>query len=124
MAGESEKPAAPIVRPIRWERLRADEAEREIRRRLALPDPPLIFSDHAYDRINERGDERLLDSDVLTILCKGTVRQAPRQETNGWSVTVERRMPGSRDAGVVTVIVHPGDELIVVTVEWMDWRLR
>ena len=122
MADESENPKAQIVRPIRWDRLRTDEAEREIRRRLDAGDP--IFSDHAYDRIDERGDERLLDSDVLTILRQGSVRQPPKKEPNGWSVTVERRMPGSRDAGVVTVIVHPGDDLIVVTVEWMDWRLR
>lgn len=122
MAGEDEKPEAQIVRPIRWDRLRTDEAEREIRRRLDAGDP--IFTDHAYDRVDERGDERLLDSDVLTILRQGSVRQPPEKEPNGWSVTVERRMPGSRDAGVVTVIVHPGDELIVVTVEWMDWRLR
>ena len=55
------------------------------------------------------------------ILKEGTVRRQPKKEENGWSVIVERRMPGTRDAGVVTVIVHPGDELIVLTVEWMDW---
>lgn len=66
----------------------------------------------------------LLDADVITVLRHGTVRQEPTKEPNGWSVVVERRMPGSRDAGVVTVIVHPGDELVIVTVEWMDWLLR
>lgn len=122
MAGKGEPAKGEIIRPIRWERLRADEAEREIRRRIEAG--TLTISDHAYDRIDERGDERLLDPDVLTILRKGTVRQQPKKEENGWSVTVERRMPGSRDAGVVTVIVHPGDDLIVKTVEWMDWNLR
>jgi hypothetical protein len=116
MAGECEQ---KIIRPIRWDRLRTDEAQREIKRRLDIADP--LISDHAYQRIEERGDERLLDSDVLTILRQGTVCQQPRREEIGWSVTVERRMPGTRDAGVVTVIVHPGDDLIVVTVEWMDW---
>jgi len=122
MVGEGEQPRARIVRPVRWERLRADEAEREIRRRLEIGDP--IITDHAYDRMAERGGERLLDADVLRILHQGSVRQAPSKEPNGWSVTVERRMAGGRDAGVVTVIVHPGDDLIVVTVEWMDWRIR
>jgi hypothetical protein len=123
MSGKSEQPQGQIVRPIHWNRrLRTDEAQREIKRRLDIADP--IITDHAYDRIKERGDERLLDSDVLTILRQGTVRQQPRKEENGWSVTVERRMPGSREAGVVTVIVHPGDDLNVITVEWMDWLLR
>lgn len=122
MTGESDPSKAQIVRPIRWSRLRTDEAEREIRRRLELPDPPLTISEHAYDRIEERGDERLLDSDVLMILKHGTVRQEPQKEEDGWSVVVERRMPGTRDAGVVTVIVHPGDNLFVKTVMWMDWR--
>lgn len=123
MAREGERPKAEIVRPVRWNNLRTDEAEREIKRRLALPDPPLIIKEHADSRIQERGDERLLDSDILTILRTGTVRQQPRKEVNGWSVVVEKRMPGTRDAGVVTVIVHPGEELIVVTVEWMDWHM-
>lgn len=121
MADESDPAKAQIVRPIHWDRLRTDEAEREIRRRLDLPDPPLTIREHAYERIEERRDERLLDSDVLRILKEGTVRRQPKKEENGWSVIVERRMPGTRDAGVVTVIVHPGDELIVLTVEWMDW---
>ncbi len=111
------------IRPIHWDRpLRADEAEREIKRRLAIADP--IMSDHVFDRIDERGDERLTDHDVLVILKKGMVRKPAEKEGDGWSVTVERRMPGTRDAGVVVVIMHPGDGLFVKTAEWMDWFIR
>ncbi len=54
----------------------------------------------------------------------GIMRSPRRKERNGWSVVVERRMPGTRDAGVVMVIVHPGEDLTVLTVDWMDWRPR
>lgn len=75
MAVENGPPKAQIIRPISWNSLRADEAEREIRRRIEVVSP--IIRDHTYDRIEERGDERLLDSDVLRILREGSVRQQP-----------------------------------------------
>lgn len=110
-----------IVRPIRWDRLRTDEAEREIKRRVDAESPE--FSAHAFDRMDERGEaDRLNMVDVLAILRGGTVRREPRQEEDGWMVVVEKRMPGHRDAGVVTLVVHPGSGLVVVTVEWMDWK--
>jgi hypothetical protein len=109
-----------IVRPIRWQRLRADEAELEIRRRLELASP--FISPHAFDRIEEREEDGVLNSvDMMNILRLGTVCQPPVREQRGWKVIVEKRMPGTRDAGVVTLILHPGDELEVWTVEWMDW---
>ena len=39
----------------------------------------------------------------------------------GWKVTVVRRMPGTREAGVVTIVWRTKDELFVKTVEWMDF---
>ena len=110
------------ARPIRLERarLRTDEAEREIRTRLEQGDP--YVSAHAYDRLEEREEQGVLNSvDMIDILKTGNVCQAPEKVDNGWKVIVEKRMPGSRDAGVVTVIVFPGNDLEVVTVEWMDW---
>lgn len=109
-----------IVRPIRWDRLRTDEALREIHRRLEIADP--FVSPHAFERLEEREEQGCLNAvDMMTILRKGTIRQTPVREADGWKVIVEKRMPGSRDAGVVTLIVHPGDDLEVWTVVWMDW---
>jgi hypothetical protein len=111
---------AVIVRPIRWVSLRTDEAEREIRRRLGISDP--FVSPHAFDRMNEREEQGILNSvDMMRILRQGRVRKSPEREEEGWKVIVEMRMPGTRDAGVVTLIVYPGEDLEVWTVEWMDW---
>lgn len=108
-----------VIRPIHWDRLRPDEAEREIRRRLKLADP--FVSEHAFDRMDERGDaERLNAVDMMRVVRTGTVCRQPRKEEDGWVVVVEKRMPGTREAGVVTLIVHPGDDLVVLTVQWMD----
>jgi hypothetical protein len=109
-----------VVRPIRWANLRADEALREIRRRLALSDP--FISPHAFDRIDERQElGKLTTVHMLSILETGTITQNPRREDGGWVVVVEKRIAGCREAGVVTLIVHPGDDLEVWTVQWMDF---
>ncbi len=101
--------------------MRTDEAVREIRRRVEI-DAPFV-SAHAFDRMEEREEQGILNSvDMLEILRTGSVRQDPRKERGGWLVIVEKRMPGTRDAGVVTLILHPGDDLEVWTVEWMDWQ--
>lgn len=110
-----------VIRPIRWNRLRSDEAEKEIRRRLKIAAP--FVSPHAFDRMDEREEQGRLNSvDMMRILETGTVREPPRSEKEGWVVVIEKRMPGTREAGVVTLIAHPGDDLEVWTVEWMDWR--
>jgi hypothetical protein len=114
------EPKAVPIRPIRWNDLRADEAQREIRRRLAIADP--FVSLHAFDRLEEREEQGLLNSvDMMHILKKGMVCKPPRQTSEGWVAIVEKRLPGSREAGVVTLIFHPGDGIEVITVEWMDW---
>ena len=108
-----------VIRPIQWTRLRTDEAEREIRRRLKIADP--FVSPRAYDQMEYREEQGRLNSvDMMTILSKGAVYKEPRLEEGGWVVIVEKRMPGARDAGVVTLIVNPGDDLEVWTVGWMD----
>ena len=114
-----DREAVPI-RPIRWSQLRADEARREITRRLKIAAP--IVSEHAFDRLEEREERGVLNSvDMMTILRTGTVCRQPERCRDGWTVIVEKRMPGTRDAGVVTLIFHPEDDLLVKTVEWMDW---
>jgi len=114
------EPKGAVIRPIRWLQLRTDEAEREIRRRLAVADP--FVGPHAFDRLSEREEQGTLNPvDMMRILRSGSVSRPPRLESEGWVVIVEKRMPGTRVAGVVTLIIHPGDGLEVWTVEWMDW---
>lgn len=112
----------PPCRPIRLDRdrLRTDEAEQEIRKRVEQDE--IFISPHARERLDEREEQGVLNSvDMLAILKTGTVCDTPEKVEDGWKVIVEKRMPGSRDAGVVTVIVFPGNHLEIVTVEWMDW---
>ena len=79
----------------------------------------VIITDHARERMEERGFTII---DVLTILRQGGVYFAPqRNEYGEWQTDVERRMPGGRDAVVITVVPQ-GTMLIVRTVMWRDER--
>jgi hypothetical protein len=89
----------PFRRPIRWKNLRADEAERIIRER-AADRSNVIFSDHAFDRVEERS---ILSEDVYRILETGSVEGAPTFSAGEWKAVMVKRMPGTRRAGVVTV---------------------
>lgn len=119
MGNEADK--SKVVRPIRWNGLREDEAMRVIRERVG-DGSSVIFGDHAFDRVEERS---ITTQDTLRILREGSVIGAPTRCDNGkdWKVLVQLRMPGGRDAGAVTVIFAPPDSgLFIVTVEWMDLR--
>jgi len=60
--------------------------------------------------------------EVYWILETGTVQGNPvKENSREWKVTVVKRMPGTREAGVVTLIAQDDDTLFVKTVEWMDW---
>jgi hypothetical protein len=110
----------PFRRPIRWSALRSDEAERIIRERVKDTDN-VIIGVHAYDRRDERFPA-LNDADVYWILETGTVDGSPvRENEREWKVIVCKRMPGCREAGVVTLIATDDKTLFVKTVEWMDW---
>lgn len=112
----------PFRRPIRWSNLRADEAERVIRERVKDTDN-VIIGDHALERIDERfGALAFTSMDIYWILETGTVHGKPiRENSKEWKVIVVKRMPGSREAGVVTLIATEAETLFVKTVAWMDW---
>ena len=108
-----------IIRPVCWQALRSDEAERIIRERATVTSR-VIFGVHAFERIEERS---ITQVDALNILRHGHVKDTPKRTKNGvdWKVVVAQRMPGGREAGVVTVVFQPPNErLFVVTIEWMD----
>ena len=108
----------PFRRPINWDRLRTDEAERLIRERAATTGN-VIFGVHAYDRIEERS---IIQSDVYRILRTGFVEGTPaRNEEGNWEAVVTKRMSGGREAGVVTIILSENEYLFVKTVQWMDF---
>ena len=108
----------PFPRPINWAELRSDEAEKVIRER-AEDTGNVIFSDHAWDRVSEREITR---QDVFRILQQGYCQEPAKDEFGRWKVIVTKRLQGSREAGVITVIVDDEEKLIIPTVQWMDLR--
>ncbi len=86
-------------------------------RQKAVESDNVIVTDHAQDRMVERG---ITLDDMLTILRKGCVYIAPhKNERDEWQAEMERRMPGGRDAVAVTVVPQ-GPRLVVRTVMWRD----
>ena len=106
-----------MAQPLSF-RMSATAAEKLIRQR-AEASERVIFTDHAQERMNERG---FTIDDVLTIVRKGGVYLSPFKNDRGdWQVDVERRMPGGREAVAITIV--PQDELLIVrTVMWRDER--
>lgn len=111
----------PFRRPINWEKLRTDEAERVVRERAREGKTGnVILSDHTWDRVSEREITR---KDIFRILREGHCLEDPiKNEKGNWQVIIVKRIAGSREAGVVTVILDDEEGLVVRTVEWMDLR--
>ncbi len=106
----------PFRRPIRWDRLRSDEAERVIRER-AADTAKVRFALHAFDRIDDRS---ITQVDAYRILREGYVDTLQKNLDGEWEAIVTKRMPGSREAAVVTIVFRQIDELFVKTVMWQD----
>lgn len=110
----------PFRRPIRWTSLRSDEAEATIRD-WAQDTARVVITDHAFDRVDERDADSLDVMVVYRALQTGVVLGDPvMNEFGHWQATMAKRMPGGRDACVVTVIVRDDRTLIVRTVMWRD----
>lgn len=76
------------------------------------------FSDHALDRMDERG---ITDVQVMRVLKIGELRGdiEPGQRTGEWKCKIVEKMKGMREIGVATVIIHNA-RLFIKTVEWED----
>lgn len=110
----------PFRRPVRWDALRSDEAQKTINE-WSADTSRVVITDHAFDRIDERDADVLDTITVYRVLQTGTVLDDPvRNEKGHWQATVAKRMPGGRDVCVVTVIVRDDRTLIVRTVMWRD----
>lgn len=87
-------------------------------RLLASASRNVAFSDHAYDRMDERGITTLDAVRALRIgVIEGQIRAGKRP--GEWICKVVDRQPRSRALGVVTVLIRD-QRLRVVTVEWED----
>lgn len=106
-------------RPIRWDNLRADEAERIVREWSTHKTESVQWSRHVrFERSQERG---ITIQDALSILRTGYVMEAPKKNNIGdWEVIMEKRLSAGRDACAVTIVVRENETLVVKTVMWKD----
>lgn len=108
----------PLPKPVVVFRLTARVAEQRIHT-AAKRSENVIFSDHALERMDERG---IPDVQVLDILRTGHVVDNPeRTEHEEWKCKIVKEIRGRRQAGVVTIILNNG-RLFLKTVEWEDLR--
>lgn len=107
---------APPTRRVIAYRLTATVAEKRIRA-LAAESDNIAWSNHALLRMNER---EIFDSDVLRILRGGMIMGTPEETPRGeWKCKMVLRLRGSREAGVLAIILKKGG-LLIKTVEWED----
>ena len=87
---------------------------------IALDTARVVLTDHAVERMEERD---IPDVDLFRILRNGHISGPiePGRRDGDWKAKVVYRLKGSRDAGVVTVVLAI-DRLVVATVEWEDGR--
>lgn len=85
---------------------------------LAAQSSNVGFSDHAEDRMEERG---ITDLDVLRVLRGGTISGSiePGRKEGEWKCKVVAPVKGRREIGVVTLLIR-NRRLRIKTVEWED----
>jgi len=95
--------------------------ERELEgiiREIAATDRHVYLGSHTRDRMEERGITRL---DAVRVLQRGVISGSiePGKNRGEWKCKVVARLKGSREIGVVTIVVEER-RLFVKTVEWED----
>jgi len=99
-------------------RLTTGEATRRIHQAAGKTEY-VLFSDHALERMEERG---ITDAQVYEVLRKGHVTEPPALTKLGeWKCKIESELRGGREVGVITIILKSG-KLFIKTVEWEDVR--
>jgi hypothetical protein len=79
----------------------------------------IYWSDHAFERVDERDIDALV---AKRILERGDLKDdlvEPGRNKDEWKVTMVDRLKPNRDAGVVAVVVEKKC-LRVITVKWID----
>lgn len=106
----------PSARRVTSFRLTRALAEQRIKA-LAETSDNISWSVHALNRMDER---EIFDGDVLRILRRGMVDGDPEKTPKGeWKCKMVYGLRGSREAGVVVIILKRGG-LFIKTVEWED----
>lgn len=97
-------------------RLKREELANRIRQ--LAKEGAVSFSDHALDRMEERG---ISDLQVQRVLTSGEIRGAvePGRNEGEWKCKVVDRVKGMREVGVATLVIRNA-KLFVKTVEWED----
>jgi hypothetical protein len=107
-----------IAAPVTAFRLTTTEAERRLAR-ISAKTENVLFSQHAQERMEERG---ITDAQVYEVLRTGHVVDAPSlTEFGEWKCKSGKQLRGGRKVGVVTVFLRTG-KLFVKTAEWEDLR--
>jgi hypothetical protein len=87
-------------------------------RHLAASSDNIAWSDHAFERMTERGITDVVALDVLrTGHCNGGIE--PGKNPGEWKVKMTKPVKGRREVGVVVLTVRNA-RLFVKTVEWED----
>ena len=78
----------------------------------------VIFSNHAIERMEQRG---ISLADVSNVLCKGYVEGIPEiaNKPDEWKCKIVRHARGNRQIGVITIIICE-KKIFIKTVEWED----
>ena len=79
----------------------------------------MYFGVHAFERVNDRS---ITQPDAIRILRTGYIDRPLQRNLDGeWEAVIVKKMPGCREAGIVTIVYQEGGDLFVKTVEWMDF---
>ena len=87
---------------------------------IAKVDRYVYMGAHAKERLLDRGFTRV---DAVRVLCRGHIDGPiePGNSPGEWKCKVVARLKGSRDIGVVTIVIE-GKKLFIKTVEWEDLK--
>lgn len=98
---------------------RPDEMVGRIRH-LAIDSKNVAFSDHAEERMDERG---ITDMDVLRVLRTGEISGPiePGMHEGEWKCKMTAPIKGRREVGVVALLIR-NRKLRIKTVEWEDLK--
>ena len=99
-----------------------DRATGEIRGIANDPESDFTWSEHAFERLKERG---LITSDALWVLRNGFVREPTGEESTVgglYKYVIESRSPNS-DRRTIRIVVVPdnrANHIKIITVMWKD----
>jgi hypothetical protein len=87
-------------------------------RQLAASSDNIAWSDHAFERMTERGITDVIALDVLrTGFCNGVIEAG--KKPGEWKAKMTKPVKGRREVGVVVLTVRNA-RLFIKTVEWED----